>query len=180
MCATSIIRTTTLAKSSQSKDVTWGYIPPTVWSVVEANTGTICACLPMLKGPLSSLFPRIFGTEHSSSSSFGKGATNGYPLASKSKKSNRPALGESHNSTDYHQWAMSDGRIVSPNKQEYDGHYGVAIGSGRVSEDRERIIQPPLGHHMGGGKIVRTDEVNVYRSGDDDSFPSMPNQVYAG
>lgn len=75
---------------------------------------------------------------------------------------------------------MSDGRIVNSKKQEYDGPYGVAIRSGRRSEDRERIIQPSLGQNTGGGKIVRTDEVNVYRSGDDDSIPSMKNQVYAG
>ncbi|KAK4695002.1 hypothetical protein P7C71_g2665, partial [Lecanoromycetidae sp. Uapishka_2] len=180
VCATSIIRTTTLASSSRSTDVTWGYIPPTVWSVVEANTGTICACLPMLKGPLSSLFPRVFGTNHESSSSFGKGSGNSYPLASRSKKSTRPDLGESQNSTDYHQWAMSDGRILNTKKQDYDGHYGAAIGSGRRSEDRERIIRPGLGHTVSEGKIVRTDEVNVYRTEDDDSLPSLKNQVYAG
>lgn len=77
---------------------------------------------------------------------------------------------------------MSDGRVVSTKKQEFEGHYGVAIGSGRNSEDRERIIQPGLGQGLGGvgGRIVRTDEVNVYRSGDDESIPSLKNQVYAG
>ena len=78
---------------------------------------------------------------------------------------------------------MNDGRIVSPKKQEYgggyDGHYGVAIGGGRGSEDRQRIIQPPAGA-LGGTRIVRTDEVDVFRSGDDDSIPSMRNKVYAG
>lgn len=70
VCATTIIRTTTLAASASSKDPTWGIIPATIWSVVEANTGTICACLPTLKQPLSYLFPSIFNTTDKSSAGF--------------------------------------------------------------------------------------------------------------
>jgi len=32
----------------------------TMWTIIEANTGIICACLPMLKVPLTLIFPRIF------------------------------------------------------------------------------------------------------------------------
>ena len=70
VCATTIIRTTTLAASASSKDPTWGIIPATIWSVVEANTGTICACLPTLKQPLSYLFPSIFNSTDKSSPGF--------------------------------------------------------------------------------------------------------------
>lgn len=62
VCATSIMRTTTLYASSHSKDASWGYIPATIWSVIEANTGTICACLPMLRHTLSQWFPKVFGS----------------------------------------------------------------------------------------------------------------------
>ncbi|OAX81977.1 hypothetical protein ACJ72_03680 [Emergomyces africanus] len=57
VCITSIVRATTLASSSSSKDGTWAAIPATVWSVVECNTGIICACLPMIRQPLSIAFP---------------------------------------------------------------------------------------------------------------------------
>ncbi|EQL32338.1 hypothetical protein BDFG_05471 [Blastomyces dermatitidis ATCC 26199] len=57
ICVTSIIRVTTLASSSISKDVTWAAIPATIWSVIECNTGIICACLPMIRQPLSIIFP---------------------------------------------------------------------------------------------------------------------------
>ena len=70
---------TTLASSAKASDPTCksrpllnlgkcqqshlgGPIPATVWSVVEANTGTICACLPTLKQPLADLFPRLFSS----------------------------------------------------------------------------------------------------------------------
>ena len=70
VCATTIIRTTTLAASAESPDPTWGVIPATIWSVVEANTGTICACLPTLKKPISLLFPRLFPTSSRSTPCF--------------------------------------------------------------------------------------------------------------
>ncbi|KAK2865109.1 hypothetical protein FQN49_003901 [Arthroderma sp. PD_2] len=60
VCITSIIRATTIAASSSSTDATWSPIPATIWSVVECNTGIICACTPMIRQPLSALFPRVF------------------------------------------------------------------------------------------------------------------------
>ncbi|PGG96560.1 hypothetical protein AJ79_09540 [Helicocarpus griseus UAMH5409] len=59
VCITSIIRATTLASSSDSTDSTWAPIPATVWSVVECNTGIICACLPLIRQPLSIIFPYL-------------------------------------------------------------------------------------------------------------------------
>ncbi|MCJ1265316.1 hypothetical protein MMC22_005192 [Lobaria immixta] len=69
VCVTSILRMTTLESGSKSKDQTYGTFTSTVWTTIEANTGIICACLPMLRGPLSHIFPRLFlrGTQDSSS-----------------------------------------------------------------------------------------------------------------
>ncbi|EAU37567.1 predicted protein [Aspergillus terreus NIH2624] len=61
VCVTSIIRTTTLAESAESTDPTSGPIPATIWSVIEANVGIICACLPVYKQPLQYLLPKLFG-----------------------------------------------------------------------------------------------------------------------
>ncbi|OJD13330.1 hypothetical protein AJ78_06208 [Emergomyces pasteurianus Ep9510] len=57
VCVTSIVRATTLASSSSSDDITWSAIPATIWSVIECNTGIICACLPIIRQPLSIVFP---------------------------------------------------------------------------------------------------------------------------
>ncbi|KAF9889910.1 hypothetical protein FE257_006782 [Aspergillus nanangensis] len=38
-----------------------GPIPATIWSVIEANTGIICACLPVYKQPLQYFLPGLFG-----------------------------------------------------------------------------------------------------------------------
>ena len=51
---------TTLDTSSRASDQTFGVLNSTIWTTVECNTGIICACLPMLKKPLTLLFPRIF------------------------------------------------------------------------------------------------------------------------
>jgi hypothetical protein len=78
VCATTIVRTTTLARSSKGGDPTCkslennphclatmltnylgAPLPATIWSVVEANTGIICACLPMIKGLVFSIFPAL-------------------------------------------------------------------------------------------------------------------------
>jgi len=60
VCITSILRMTTLNASSKSLDQTYGTLNSTIWTTIEANTGIICACLPMLKAPLTALFPNLF------------------------------------------------------------------------------------------------------------------------
>lgn len=47
----SIMRAATLSESSITGDPTQGRTPAAVWSIVEANAGIICACLPMLRQP---------------------------------------------------------------------------------------------------------------------------------
>ncbi|KAF1358016.1 hypothetical protein EJ07DRAFT_167036 [Lizonia empirigonia] len=57
----SIYRATTIAASASDPDPTWGPIPATIWSVIEANAGIVCACLPMLRGPFVRLLGPLFG-----------------------------------------------------------------------------------------------------------------------
>ena len=171
VCATTIIRTTTLAESAKSKDPTWGVIPATVWSVVEANTGTICACLPMLRQPLSRLFPRLFST--SKSSGFGRAdrddARHSYPLRSKTRGSKRGPHGTADTVSHYHQWALADGTIMSAkDKDSY---------SSRESEDRERLTDG-----QGPPAILRTTDVSVTYGGKTNGgvLPIKPNKTYIG
>ncbi|EAS31883.3 uncharacterized protein CIMG_07362 [Coccidioides immitis RS] len=84
VCITSIIRTTAVAQTTTGpkKDITWDFIPRSVWTLVEANTGIICACLPILKGPLGRLFPRLFhlSTGKGTNNRYGSGRVNSYVL----------------------------------------------------------------------------------------------------
>lgn len=45
--------------------LTGGPIPATIWSVIEANTGIICTCLPVFRHPLQLLFPKFFASQPS-------------------------------------------------------------------------------------------------------------------
>ncbi len=51
---------TTLKFSSTAPDPTQATMVSTIWTIVEANTGIICSCSPMLKTPLTRLFPHLF------------------------------------------------------------------------------------------------------------------------
>ncbi|KAA6408501.1 MAG: integral membrane [Lasallia pustulata] len=59
VCVTSVLRMTTLNPASKSADQTYGTLISTTWTTIEAGTGIICACLPMLKAPLTLIFPRL-------------------------------------------------------------------------------------------------------------------------
>ncbi|KAJ8113603.1 hypothetical protein OPT61_g4301 [Boeremia exigua] len=83
----SIYRATTIAASASDPDPTWGPIPATIWSVIEANAGIICACLPMLRGPFVRLLGPVFGRPR-------KGTTKpdgSYRLTGRSDKPSAPA-----------------------------------------------------------------------------------------
>ncbi|KFY13587.1 hypothetical protein V492_03149 [Pseudogymnoascus sp. VKM F-4246] len=60
VCIATIVRLTTLA-SSAGKDPTFDPIPATNWSVIEANIGLICACLPSLKPFLDDIVRSCLG-----------------------------------------------------------------------------------------------------------------------
>jgi hypothetical protein len=58
ICATSIIRTNAVAASvTNKKDSTWTFIPRSTWTLVEANVGIICACLPMMRSLVATCLP---------------------------------------------------------------------------------------------------------------------------
>ena len=61
VCIASIFRMTTLKTSSQTSDRSRGTLYATIWTVVEANVGIVCACLPTLRAPLQKYLPKIFG-----------------------------------------------------------------------------------------------------------------------
>lgn len=43
-------------------DTTWNFIDRGIWTLIEANSGIIGACLPALRQPLARTFPHIFGS----------------------------------------------------------------------------------------------------------------------
>ncbi|KAF7183343.1 hypothetical protein CNMCM7691_003256 [Aspergillus felis] len=86
VCITSIVRTTTLAESANDtrKDPTSGPIPATIWSVIEANVGIICACLPVYHQPLKWCLPRLFGSQHSADPSVNRSRGRGHKTPGRS------------------------------------------------------------------------------------------------
>ncbi|KAJ5963864.1 uncharacterized protein N7479_003740 [Penicillium vulpinum] len=86
VCVTTIIRITTLVQSANDTDPTSGPIPATIWSVVEANTGIICTCLPVFRHPLQFLFPRLFNSSQPTTNPYSKHATRHTPLPSGSER----------------------------------------------------------------------------------------------
>ncbi|KAI9677627.1 MAG: hypothetical protein M1817_006582 [Caeruleum heppii] len=84
---TSVLRMTTLDTSSKSPDPTWA-ITSSLWTVIEANVGIICACLPVLSRPLARVFPKVFSastsnTHSSSLSGTGKSHPSSVPSDSR-------------------------------------------------------------------------------------------------
>lgn len=156
VCFTTIIRMTTLASSASGTDYTYGPVPATNWSVIEANTGLICTCLPMLKQYLT-IIMRLFGggqPESNSTEYTGKNPrsgnfnSRGYKMSSvKSTKDEIFGTGR--------QWGAVDSKIVSERE-----HHKPS------TESQENII--------GGNKgIQRTVDVEMWHS-DGKSDRSLP------
>lgn len=58
-----ILRTTSVHNTPEhQQDPTYHFVDRGVWTLLEANLGIISACLPILKHPLTRLFPRLFST----------------------------------------------------------------------------------------------------------------------
>ncbi|KAL6898921.1 putative PTH11-typeG-protein-coupled receptor [Trichoderma evansii] len=59
----SILRAASVQNSLANKsDITWNFIDRGIWTLIEANSGIIGACLPALRQPLARAFPHIFGS----------------------------------------------------------------------------------------------------------------------
>lgn len=91
VCITSILRMTTLKTGSKATDQTYGTLNSTIWTTIEANTGIICASLPMLKGPLAAIFPGLFPRGSSGSNEYSGGSASYRRRAANSGPRNSPA-----------------------------------------------------------------------------------------
>lgn len=60
VCFVSIGRLYMYIKASKSEDDTWHVRDGSVWTLIEANVGLICACMPALKAFLQVHAPTIF------------------------------------------------------------------------------------------------------------------------
>ncbi|KAH6974392.1 hypothetical protein BKA56DRAFT_675831 [Ilyonectria sp. MPI-CAGE-AT-0026] len=90
---TSILRTTSVQNSLKNKeDITYNFIERGMWTLIEANSGIIAACLPVLKRPMSKLFPRVFGFTKKSSSYNTHSNSKGYNLSNVSASASHPGF----------------------------------------------------------------------------------------
>jgi hypothetical protein len=64
--ATSVLRLTTLHSGSQARDPLVGTVLSTMWTMVEASTAVVCACLPMCRTPVQRWWPKLFPSKHGS------------------------------------------------------------------------------------------------------------------
>jgi hypothetical protein len=70
---TSILRVTAVANSVRNqKEQTWNFIERGMWTLIEANLGIICTCVPALRQLVKRLFPSMFSR---SSAGYGYGAS---------------------------------------------------------------------------------------------------------
>ncbi|KAI1815456.1 hypothetical protein GGS20DRAFT_330253 [Poronia punctata] len=56
----SIIRLKTLVVFASSTNVSYDYVDPGLYSIVETSVGIICGCLPMVRALLITLMPKVF------------------------------------------------------------------------------------------------------------------------
>ncbi|KAI8935859.1 hypothetical protein NX059_007376 [Plenodomus lindquistii] len=98
----SIYRATTIARSANDPDPTWGPIPATVWTVIESNTGIICACLPMLRGPFVRVFGPLLGSRRATT------RRESYHLSRRSESSRKARVGSVHHSNIYESFSKFD------------------------------------------------------------------------
>ncbi|EDU41784.1 integral membrane protein [Pyrenophora tritici-repentis] len=139
----SIYRATTIARSASNPDPTLGPVPATIWSVIEANAGIVCACLPMLRAPFLRLFGPLFTSRVGSKASTNRRS---YPADWKSDHHLEPV--ESTNKSSASQFQP---------------------GSERGSEDEiitERRLQPqgPSAIHRRGSDMFIKKEFSIERS----------------
>ena len=149
---------TTLDISSKSNDQTYGTLNSTIWTTVEANTGIICACLPMLKKPLSCLFPHAFPRQSGNSS---------YPSSgfrTLSRQRNSP-VGTYNNG-----WSHLDSKTQPPLSKSLDNTVvgKTSNGSGDTECGTKRHDRPLA-------SITKTSDVDVRYVNDQHAPTLSPN-----
>ncbi|KAF7555921.1 hypothetical protein G7Z17_g1790 [Cylindrodendrum hubeiense] len=122
---TSILRTTSVQNSLKNKeDSTYNFIERGMWTLIEANLGIIAACLPVLKRPMSKLFPQIFGFTKKSSAYNTHVNSKGYNLSNVSASASHPGLWRG---------ATKNEQLVSVS--------GPEPGTGRKSDERHIVAE---------------------------------------
>jgi len=152
---------TTLAFSSTAPDTTHATMLSTIWTIVEANTGIMCSCSPMLKTPLARFFPHIFsrtGTRSATDPLSGRrpvpaaaAAANGFPLRNLVPRTTRGnATGRSMN-LDGAGWEGDVAHVSSV----VVGGVRAGVGGG----SRDRLVGG--GEGVPAGAISKTTDVDV-------------------
>ncbi|MCJ1463804.1 hypothetical protein MMC07_002413 [Pseudocyphellaria aurata] len=144
----SVVRFFTLQQGGKTQDISWTTSKSTIWSCVEINLAILCACLPILRVPLQTLFPRVFGhrsADHSSA------ATNNTITTFVSPSTAAGGGGWSRISHHYHHRGKDVSADVERVQLEDLSRKAV---EGGASEDERRLV-------VDEGRIVRTTDFMV-------------------
>ncbi|KAL8989292.1 MAG: hypothetical protein Q9177_001789 [Variospora cf. flavescens] len=161
----SVVRVTAVANSTHNQsDITWNFIPRGIWTLIEANTGIICASLPMLYKPAAVLLPCFRRTNISASSRL----KNSYLKHSRSSGAVR--RGYSVHSGKAPPWAAPDSTSVLPLKKgrRYQKQgFGTPSDLWEKEEDEyplgggEPLPLHDMGSNVGRGQIKRQVDVDI-------------------
>lgn len=133
-------------------------ISVSVWSGVEINTGIICACLPMIRQPLSLLFPNLFSTANRSN------PRAGYPLSY--------AAATRHKTRGDRSLPTGDPDILTWTRNRDDHSFMVSVKPGsrqdkfvrRTESEEEMIGLAPEDLNGIGAGIMKTTNVSISES----------------
>ena len=130
------------------------FIPRSTWTFIESNIGIICACLPMLKHPLTILFPRLYRATYNNTADTHP-SHNNYVINSKRNT-----------------WARSnDDDIFAPSTSRASAEKDTGLSRGGSEETIVDLEQLDPAH----GIIKKTD-VRVSFENDSSNSQSTPPQ----
>lgn len=131
---------TTLDPASKSADQTHGTLISTTWTTIEAGTGIICACLPMLKAPLTLIFPHLLlnSSNKGTNGSHAHHAPRDHGPDSTEQSKNKPSTLDSWGHPE-----SNEDLIVNPSLEA--GYPGSAPGRDHQSFDQDEVKSIPMG-----------------------------------
>ncbi|OAA58118.1 integral membrane protein [Niveomyces insectorum RCEF 264] len=149
---TSIIRVTSVQNSLKNlSDQTYNFIQRGIWTLIEANLGTISTCLPVLKQPLGRIFPRMFGSTKKSASYYPDGSRRpreAYNLSHVAAQESAPGLwrgpAKSRRTTSISGAANQD------SERRSDERYIFTESTKGSDRDRDSDLDKQGGYVMGG------------------------------
>ena len=137
---------------------TGSFIARSTWTLIEANTGIVCACLPLLKQPLTLLFPHLFRSGTSASGKRSAGLT--------------LDLYELHSNPAKQVYAYPNGTATSTKVTA--GYHEKGKSSSQTDGSEEDILPPQGGQPSG---ITRkTDFTIAYEQDGAESVSSLPDE----